>query len=124
MKYYQQSLFSDRNGSSEILKNYKIKVKYISDARSAQKCISRLSDQKAPFGLDTETAHIDEYMDHPGAGLDPHLSKIRLIQVYAGGEGDDVFDIYRMDMSEISQLWRFPFVAHNAVFDLKQLFHA
>ncbi len=124
MKYIQQSMFEEKNQSQEILKAYKIKPQIISNSISAQKAIASLANKTGPFGLDTETAPLGAYAHHPRAGLDPHLSKIRLVQIYAGGEHVFVFDMYRIGFEEIAEIWRFPMVAHNAVFDLKHLFKA
>ncbi len=124
MMQIQQSLFEDRNESGEILKKLGIRVEYVTDAVIAEKIIFGLSDKTGPFGLDTETAPIEEYRNHPRAGLDPNLSKIRLVQIYPGGDSVFVFDMYRINMRLIDQIWNFPLIAHNAVFDLKHLFLA
>lgn len=80
------------------------------------------------FGLDTETESLPEYKYISTAALNPHLSRIRLLQLYAE---DTCFVI---DMRAVYKspglkkllrkfLAKHRFVAHNAVFDLSFLKH-
>ena len=65
---------------------------------------------EAIFGIDIETAKHTDYMKHEGAGLDPFLSKIRLIQLYAGTDTVFVFD---MNSCKMETLFRIKTVAKN-----------
>jgi DNA polymerase-1 len=74
--------------------------------------------------LDTETAKLPQWAEHPQAGLDPHLSRIRLLQIYSGAKTVYLFDLFALNPAVLAPLWRCRLVAHNAVFDLKHLRHA
>jgi DNA polymerase-1 len=74
--------------------------------------------------LDIETAKLHEHIANPQAGLSPHLSKIRLVQVYGGGNRVFVFDLYWMDVKALAPLFTRQLVAHNALFEMKHLTHA
>jgi DNA polymerase-1 len=101
-----------------------IAFEYITDIEPAKKAVSILLKGDLPLGLDTETAKLDEFIGHPKAGLDPHLTRIRLIQMYGGGDTVYIFDLFELDIGVFAPLWNLPMVAHNAVFDLKHLLHA
>ena len=134
-KNTQKTLFSNfkpeiyQNGEkiptpSDLLATEGIAFKHITDSEQAKKTVTVLLKSDPPLGLDTETAKLDEFIDHPEAGLDPHLSRIRLIQMYGGGEAVYIFDMFELDIWVLAPLWDLPMVAHNAVFDLKHLLHA
>jgi hypothetical protein len=55
------------------------------------------------------------------AGLDPHRSEVRLLQIYGGGSRAAVLDMARLPWSVTSPLWDRLLVAHNTVFELKHL---
>ena len=78
------------------------------------------------YGLDIETAKKAEYLEDRRAGLDPHLTDIRLIQIY-DGEKVAVFDLFHVDITKCPSLLQFlrtkRFVAHNAIFEIKHLTH-
>jgi len=129
----QKSLFSysstatDRDAhetAKAILGREGIAVVFINDPDQAAAAIARLMQEESPLGLDTETAKLPEYIAHKQAGLDPHLSRIRLIQLYGGSQKVYVFDMFALDMEMLRSIWDKPLVAHNAIFDLKHLFHA
>jgi len=75
------------------------------------------------LGLDIETAKLNGFEENKAAGLNPHLSRIRLIQLCTGREVF-IFDIDAIDLISLELLWHLPMVAHNAVFELKHLIHA
>jgi DNA polymerase-1 len=95
-------------------------------------------------GLDTETAALPGAEERPavkltrkgipykqqpelkrGAGLDPHRSRIRLVQLYGGGEVCAVIDTNLVPLDIIdSLLLRRTAVAHNVAFELQHLGHA
>ena len=78
------------------------------------------------FGLDTETERLQQYRSIEAAPLNPHLSRIRLIQICTG-KSVVVLDMHNMWASGLvmAQLREFleghKFVAHNALFDLQFL---
>ena len=55
------------------------------------------------------------------AGLDPHRSQIRLLQIYGGGSRAAVLDMARVPWAVTSPLWDWSLIAHNAAFELKHL---
>ena len=55
------------------------------------------------------------------AGLDPHRSKISLVQIYAGGGRVAVIDMRRVAVAVLAPLWEQLLVAHNAAFELGHL---
>jgi hypothetical protein len=52
------------------------------------------------------------------AGLDPHRSQVRLLQIYGGGSRAAVLDTAGVPWAVTSPLWDRPVVAHNAAFEL------
>jgi len=134
-KTMQKTLFSNfkpeiyQNGERiptalDLLATEGTAFEHITDPDCAKKAVSVLLKGDLPFGLDTETAKLDEFVSHPKAGLDPHLTRIRLIQLYGGGDTVYIFDMFHLDINVLAPLWNLPMVAHNAVFDLKHLLHA
>ena len=83
-----------------------------------------LNNPRKLYGLDIETGKQDKYKSNDKAGLDPHLSFIRLIQVYDPATRKIfVFDI-RRDISNDPLscfLSTGKFIAHNAIFEIKHL---
>lgn len=131
----QKTLFPDfkaetyQNGEKiptalDLMTHEGIAFEYITDPERAKKAVSVLLKGDLPLGLDTETAKLDEFTDHPKAGLDPHLTRIRLIQMYGGGDTVYIFDIFSLKIKMFAPIWDLPIVAHNAVFDLKHLLFA
>ena len=53
-----------------------------------------------------------------GAGLDPHRSRIRLVQLYGGGKRAAVIDLDHVPLSVCDALWERPLLIHNAAFEL------
>jgi DNA polymerase I-like protein with 3'-5' exonuclease and polymerase domains len=95
----------------------------IDEAREILDSIFYNYSKSAVFGLDTETAPLEEYLKYPQAGLSPHLNRVRLVQVYTG-RGVVVFDMFAIDNWKLFEEFfeTFNFVAHYGVFDLKQLY--
>ena len=130
----QDSLFPDFvNNASEkgenttaasLLDQEGIDFEYITDPELARSAINAILKGDLPLGLDTETAKLNEYSGYPMAGLDPTLSRIRLVQIYAGGDTVFIFDMFELGINALKPLWDLPMVAHNAVFDLKHLLYA
>lgn len=103
------------------------------------KVIPALEQSDIPlFGLDIETARLAGYEEYvspvntlnkpigPQPGLDPHLSSVRLLQLYAG-KHVYVFDIWKSGagLEPFRKLLTTKnFVAHNGIFEIKHISHA
>ena len=74
------------------------------------------------LGIDTETNPLLKFQHIEKAGLQPHLSEIRLLQIY-DGITSYIFDLHFIEDKSIfvDLLNTKQFVAHNAVFDLQFL---
>jgi len=73
------------------------------------------------LALDIETAKIDP--EHPQSGLNPKLSRIRLIQ-YCNGTDCYLFDQFKIDSLDwINPLLDIETVAHNALFEASHFLH-
>jgi DNA polymerase-1 len=99
-------------------------VRYVNSPEAAERAVEILVDKAGHFGLDVETAKLTPYAHHGQAGLNPHLSRIRLLQLYAGGPEVFVFDLFAVPTPVLRPLLEKQFVAHNAIFDLGHLMHA
>ena len=100
-------------------------VKYVTQPHIAAAVLIRLRELDVPFyGVDTETMALPKYKHYPQAALDPHLSKIRLIQLYTG-KSVVIFDLLKIGCHCNPIFKQFfnsnKFVAHNALFDMKFL---
>lgn len=92
---------------------------YVKDGVRAYEIIFPMLSKDCLLSIDTETAPLPSYIDHPKAGLSPHLSRIRLIQLY-DGEKSYVFDMDHIIPDIFIPLLELRrFIAHNAIFDLK-----
>jgi DNA polymerase-1 len=111
-------------GAGALLALLGISVRYINTIQEAQQVVESLVDVVNHFGLDVETAKLTPYAHHGQAGLNPHLSRIRLLQLYAGGPEVFVFDLFAVPTPVLRPLLEKQFVAHNAIFDLGHLMHA
>lgn len=102
-----------------------LRVNYITTAAAAEEAVAELLKASPPLGLDIETDKLPRFRSHPQAGLQPQLSSIRLVQLFAGGGVVHVFDVFRPGLQEaLRPVWGQSMVAHNAVFELKHLLHA
>jgi len=107
---------------------------YINDNETAQQLRTKLnlikSEWKDPkgyrMGLDIETDHKNEFRGHVpvrkgrgrSAGLCPHLSKIRLVQIYDLRGMTWILDMFHVDPGIVVMiLAEHRWVAHNAVFE-------
>ena len=102
---------------AEYLKPYPIDI--ITDLLKAQAVIHQLT--KSSFlGFDIETS---KTVDHPQAGLNPKLSRIRLVQLFDG------YRIYLFDCHKIGPVdWirtlsTCHLIAHNATFEAQHFYH-
>ena len=94
-------------------------VKYITAEKELRDALIELNDADV-IGLDIETSKLN---CHPMAGLNPKVSKVRLIQFY-DGKTCYVVDVDRVGMDWVGSLKDKYMVAHNAQFEDGHLFHA
>lgn len=98
----------------------KFRGHYIKEANAAIRSLAVLQSKDVLFGIDTETEALPQYKSYPDAALSPHLSQIRLIQVFDGANAF-VFDLKFIDLKTIfiPFLESKRFIGHNSVFDLQ-----
>ena len=111
-------------GPGGLLAMLDVSVRYVEEPEEAEHVVRSLEDEIGHFGLDVETAKLAEYAHHGQAGLNPHLSRIRLLQLYVGGHEAFVFDLFAVPPAIFRPLLGKQLVAHNAIFDLQHLMHA
>lgn len=101
-------------------------VEYIVEPGEAKEAVkSLLILEKKLLGLDIETAKLPEWKEHSSAGLCPHLSKPRLLQIYDGVKTVYVFDVFKIPWKVLTPiLTKGSFVAHNGIFEILHLTHA
>lgn len=96
-------------------------VNYINKVNEAEIISKQLRDSSiVNFGIDIETA---KAIDHPKAGLNPHLSKISLVQLYDGKDTVYVFDAIEAGLAWFEFIRDKNFVAHYGIFEIKHLTH-
>lgn len=95
---------------------------YITDAAAVTAAIADVTAAGCTIGLDIETARLPGFENDKQAGLDPHRSRIRLVQLHAGGT-TYVIDMFAVPWTALAGLWGCSLVSHNAVFELKHLIH-
>lgn len=92
---------------------------YVTENATAKEICNEFLKKDTLFSIDTETEPYPQYVSYPKAALSPHLSKIRLIQVF-DGKNSVVFDLRHVDPSLLLKfLGTKRFIAHNAIFDLQ-----
>jgi DNA polymerase-1 len=93
---------------------------YLTTPDSAVTALARLMAKDVLFGIDTETRALDTYLKIKDAALSPHLSKIRLLQVFDGVSAV-VFDMDKIGRDDmfIPFLSTKRFLAHYGLFDLQ-----
>jgi DNA polymerase-1 len=104
---------------------------YINDNETAKKLVYKLQTYKKEWkdpkgyrmGLDIETDHKNEFRNHcpkrgRKAGLCPHLSRIRLVQIYDLKGMTWILDMFHVDHNIVIEILKaHQWVAHNAVFE-------
>lgn len=96
---------------------------YIQTEADAKKAIKALKPNTL-YGLDIETAKNPKFAEHPQAGLCPHLSNIRLLQIFDGVKNVYVFDLFHVSLELLGDfLSKGRFVAHNGKFEISFLTH-
>lgn len=93
---------------------------YIKSTTDAKEAIRQLTNSAPLFGIDTETRALDKYKHIKDAALSPHLSRIRLLQIF-NGKHSLIFDLDSIGDESIfiEFLETHNFIAHNAIFDLQ-----
>ena len=122
-------------------------VHYIVDDAAAEAAVENVladADDTGVIALDIETCPQPEWrrpipiqinkdgslakrqptVGDAGAALDPYRARIRLVQLYAGGDGVYVFDLDRVNIGMLALIWAQPLAAFNAVFEVKFLLTA
>jgi DNA polymerase-1 len=98
-------------------------VHYIQEPSMAKIAIDHLMKKDVLFAIDTETMALPEYRTINKAGLSPHLSKVRLLQVF-DGTNICVFDLNWFPEESLQMFVPFlsskRFVAHYALFELQR----
>lgn len=107
---------------------------YINDNPTARQVLAKFEKNKGErFGVDIETTYKLEYKDWnskklkpkrgPSTGLDPHLTRIRLIQIYDHiANLVYILDMFHIDVSiAVTLLSSLKLVAHNAIFEQKHI---
>ena len=98
----------------------RVSLHVIDNFDDAHKLAAELAGCKR-LALDIETAKIDP--GHPQSGLNPKLSRIRLIQ-YCNGTDCFLFDQFKIDSLDwINPLLDIETVAHNALFEASHFLH-
>ena len=103
------------------LHDFGITVRYIREAEEAARVVGSLAGKRA--GFDIETSKEAAFQNSRLAGLEPHLSKIRLAQLYGGGQEVFVIDISLTRTTCLEGLKDIHLCAHNALFEMKHLHH-
>jgi DNA polymerase-1 len=111
-------------GAGALLALLGISVRYINTIQEAQQVVVSLVEVVNHFGLDVETAKLTPYAHLGQAGLNPHLSRPRLVQLYPGGPEVFVFDLFVVPLVILRPLLEEHFVGHNSIFDMAHLVHA
>lgn len=102
-----------------------VNIVAISTIQELNESIDRLLSTKDLLGIDIETRPLPGFIQDREGGLAPRKSAIRLLQIFDGQTTVFVFDLDKIGgISALpSSLWNKPFVAHNALFELKHLLH-
>jgi len=95
-------------------------VWYIKKQSTADQILSELQEKNCIFGIDTETQAKPKYSNTPEAALSPHLSTIRLLQIF-DGRNSCIFDLNHITFSSnyLDFLSTNRFIGHNSIFDLQ-----
>ena len=93
---------------------------YIDDKSKATKAIKTLLSHQGTLSIDTETEALPAYKYDKMAGLNPYLSRVRLLQIFTGEEAY-IFDIKKIAKDELflQFLSVKNFIGHNSVFDIQ-----
>lgn len=99
-------------------------VRYVTDAAEATRRAALLATEPV-LGVDIETCPAAAYQGRPGAGLDPYLAEIRLVQVAALDGRVAIFDLQRLPFAALAPLSAAPcWATYNGAFEWRHLTHA
>ena len=125
-----------------LLDNTGVSIAYVTDPAVARSAVADiLASQPEVIGLDLETEVLPLFRQPTpvafnkdgnlavrqprdgaaGAALDPYRSKVRLVQVWAGGQHCHIFDMRTIAWADIVPLFDLPLAIFNAVFEVKRL---
>lgn len=100
---------------------WEFNIWYITTETDANKALSVLKSNTL-YGLDLEVAKKPEFKEHPSAGLCPHLSNIRLLQIFDGVKNVYVFDLFYVSLELLADfLIKGRFVSHFAIYEIQSL---
>lgn len=94
---------------------------YIKETSLAEKAVNKLMalPDTTLLGIDTETMALPQFEHDKNAGLNPHLSKVRLLQI-SDGEVSYIFDMLYIPIDIfITLLETKRFIGHYILFDLQ-----
>jgi hypothetical protein len=127
-----------------LLSDAGVGIAYITDPAAARLAVMTIcADRPDVVGLDFETEALPAFRSAipvaftaqgipaarqprdgvAGAAIDPHRSKVRLVQACAGGEHCHIFDMRFVAWSDIAPLFNLPLAIFNATFEVKRLMH-
>jgi len=98
-------------------------MKFIADPAEAESIVEAFAEDNI-IGIDIETMKLPGFKSHPQAGLNAHLSKIRLLQLCQTPEIVYVFDVLKTGWDPLRSVFTKSLVAHNAIFEMSHLYHA
>lgn len=99
-------------------------VRYVTSRDEAQDVATAAFSAAGIIGIDIETMKSERFKNQQQAGLDPHLSAIRLVQLCQSPDEVYVVDVTKTGLEPLSPLFTRQLVAHNAVFEMSHLYHA
>ena len=127
-----------------LLSDAGVSIAYITEPAAARLAVTTIcADRPDVVGLDFETEVLPAFRSAipvaftaqgipaarqprdgvAGAAIDPHRSKVRLVQACAGGEHCHLFDMRFVAWSDIAPLFNLPLAMFNATFEVKRLIH-
>lgn len=94
---------------------------YVRKKETALQILSELQGRSGLLAIDTETTPLPQYSNFPKAGLSPHLSTVRLLQI-SDPKNAIVIDLRFCAIQDVLPkfLKSKSFIAHNAMFELSR----
>jgi DNA polymerase-1 len=110
------------------LQEFGVRAIYVHSSFEVDHAVALLLESNTIQAIDIETYGSQETSElelskpmKKQRGLEPHLSSIRTVQIYDGVSTVYVFDVKALGLEPLLPLLGKTFVAHNAVFELKNL---
>jgi len=100
-----------------------VQVRYIRSPEQAGGVAAELS-RFPVLGVDIETCPLPEFENRNGAGLDPYLSRPRLLQAAAPDGTVAVFDLFHVPVETLRSLCGTGWAVFNGDFEYRHLTHA